>query len=487
MIKNERQYRVTKAQARKFEEALARLTDAPPDERLHSRIRQAQLDAVRGQLEQLRAELVEYEALRSGAAPSLEWREVSALGSLLIKARIAAGLTQRHLAERLGLKEQQIQRYEATGYATASLSRLAAVCEALAVDVRGAIAVPESRVSFATLLQRLRTAGLDPRFVRTRLLPAEVEKVVPSERNGPSGMATQRLAATLQRIYGWEPTALLRERAPTVDPRPLAAARFKLPARVNEPRLAAYTVYAHYLALVVLHATPKPSSVPPKDTGVVRKQVISTYGSLTLGHALRYVWALGIPVLPLADPGTFHGALWRAGGRNIIVLKQATRSQARWLFDLLHELYHAGEEPEAPDRSVLEMEAVSEVRGTAFSEVEQRASQFAGDVLLDGRADELARLCVEEAQGSVERLKGVVPRAAAREGVAPDALANYLAYRLSLQGINWWGTATNLQPAGTDPWAITRDVLLAEIDVSTLADDDRELLELALTEGQEAR
>jgi hypothetical protein len=117
-----------------------------------------------------------------------------------------------------------------------------------------------------------------------------------------------------------------------------------------------------------------------------------------------------------------------------------------------------------------------------LSEVEQRASQFAGDVLLDGRADEVARLCVEEAQGSVERLKGVVARVAARESVALDALANYLAYRLSLQGINWWGTASNLQPEGGDPWAIARDVLLAEIDVSTLADEDRELLQRALVE-----
>ncbi len=88
MIKNERQYRVTKAQARKFEDALARLSAAAPDERIHPRIRQAQLDAVRSQLEQLRSELAEYEALRSGVSPNLEWRDVSALGNLLIKARI---------------------------------------------------------------------------------------------------------------------------------------------------------------------------------------------------------------------------------------------------------------------------------------------------------------------------------------------------------------------------------------------------------------
>jgi transcriptional regulator with XRE-family HTH domain len=59
----------------------------------------------------------------------------------LIQARIARGLTQRQLAERLGLKEQQIQRYEATGYASASLKRVGAVIQALDLQVHEEIAV----------------------------------------------------------------------------------------------------------------------------------------------------------------------------------------------------------------------------------------------------------------------------------------------------------------------------------------------------------
>ena len=49
----------------------------------------------------------------------------------LIKARIAAGLSQRELAERLELKAQQIQRYEAEGYASASFQRLCEVAHAV--------------------------------------------------------------------------------------------------------------------------------------------------------------------------------------------------------------------------------------------------------------------------------------------------------------------------------------------------------------------
>lgn len=40
------------------------------------------------------------------------------------QGRIAAGLSQKELSERLGLKERQIQRYEATDYASANLTRV---------------------------------------------------------------------------------------------------------------------------------------------------------------------------------------------------------------------------------------------------------------------------------------------------------------------------------------------------------------------------
>ena len=57
------------------------------------------------------------------------------LANGLIKARIAAGLSQRALAQRLNLKEQQIQRYEAERYATASYRRLCEVAHALGIQV----------------------------------------------------------------------------------------------------------------------------------------------------------------------------------------------------------------------------------------------------------------------------------------------------------------------------------------------------------------
>ena len=95
------------------------------------------MDAVSSQLADLEAELREYEAVREGRFRMDELSVVADLPALLIKARIAQGLSQRELADRLGLKEQQIQRYEATDYATAKWSRIREVAGALSMETSG--------------------------------------------------------------------------------------------------------------------------------------------------------------------------------------------------------------------------------------------------------------------------------------------------------------------------------------------------------------
>jgi hypothetical protein len=85
----------------------------------------------------------------------------------------------------------------------------------------------------------------------------------------------------------------------------------------------------------------------------------------------------------------------------------------------------------------------------------------------------------------LQLLKSVLPDIAAREGVPTDSLANYMAFRLSLQGEDWWGTAMNLQRTDEDPWRVARDLLLERADLSRLAETDRELLAQALTDEEE--
>ena len=188
-------------------------------------------------------------------------------------------------------------------------------------------------------------------------------------------------------------------------------------------------------------------------------------------------------MLPLHDPGAFHGACWRSGGRDVIVLKQKNLSLDRWSNDLIHEAYHAGQEPEAEERTVVEAPETSEERRN--DPEEQEATSFSGDVMLDGRAEELAQMCVSVAGGRVARLKAVVPKVASAEGVEVGALANYLAYRLSFSDINWWGAASNLQSTDADPWEVARDQLMKNLNLDQLNDVDRQLLTQALMKQEE--
>jgi DNA-binding Xre family transcriptional regulator len=140
VITNERQYLITKSEAERFAVALAQ-----PEEtlaHLHPRIRQAMREGADSQLEELREQLAEYEALRDGKVSVIELDALHDLPSALIRARIAARLTQKALAERLGIKEQQVQRYEATQYAGVTFERLRSVADALGVRIDQRIFLP---------------------------------------------------------------------------------------------------------------------------------------------------------------------------------------------------------------------------------------------------------------------------------------------------------------------------------------------------------
>lgn len=143
MIKNEREYRITKAQATKFEAALK---DALHLSRATSgrdaRLQQLREDSLRAQLAGLQAQMHEYEALRSGASVEIAAASLAELPRALIQARLARKLSQRGLAELLGLKEQQIQRYEASDYHAASLERLIEIAGALEVTIHVQLMVP---------------------------------------------------------------------------------------------------------------------------------------------------------------------------------------------------------------------------------------------------------------------------------------------------------------------------------------------------------
>src|ERR1700692_2281360 len=141
MIKNERQYRISKAEADKFQGSLEGWEPTPP-EGIDPIIHAAQKSALESQLRDLKRDVAEYEALRSGRQQVLEVESFEDFPDALVRARIAAGLSQKDLGERLGLKEQQIQKYEATSYSGAGVPRRTQVVNALGIRVRKELFLP---------------------------------------------------------------------------------------------------------------------------------------------------------------------------------------------------------------------------------------------------------------------------------------------------------------------------------------------------------
>ena len=135
MIQNRRQYNVTKGQVARLRDALDAAKQAKP--KMPARVYKAMVAGVESQIDELRQQLLEYEELEKATA--LHLRSVVDLPDVLIRARVARGYTQKDLAERLKLKPQQIQKYEATRYSSASLSRLLDVMKALDLDLQATI------------------------------------------------------------------------------------------------------------------------------------------------------------------------------------------------------------------------------------------------------------------------------------------------------------------------------------------------------------
>lgn len=137
MIKNEQQYELTKSSAEGFVKTLQAIREGQGDIKdLHPLLRKAHEDAYTSLLEDLRDDIHEYEALKRGEFPLEELRKVSELPKILIKARIAQGISPKELADRLDLDEQDIQQYEANDYASATLGRISDVAMVLMIYSR---------------------------------------------------------------------------------------------------------------------------------------------------------------------------------------------------------------------------------------------------------------------------------------------------------------------------------------------------------------
>jgi hypothetical protein len=141
MIRNETEYkeaveRVAEEAARlKEERAKLQEMDLTKEE-----IKRA-LDPVRSFHEQLKEEVESYERLKRGEFEEL--RNFEGVGRLLIALRIAKGVSQRDLAERLGSHESQVSRDERNEYHGVTVERANRILEALGVEIRSVVEAVE--------------------------------------------------------------------------------------------------------------------------------------------------------------------------------------------------------------------------------------------------------------------------------------------------------------------------------------------------------
>ena len=95
------------------------------------------LDPMRSFHQQLEEEVQSYERLKRGQFDEL--LNLRGLGPLLVCLRIARGLTQRQLAQRLGVHETQVSRDERNEYHGITLERAARVLEVLGAQMHSRV------------------------------------------------------------------------------------------------------------------------------------------------------------------------------------------------------------------------------------------------------------------------------------------------------------------------------------------------------------
>jgi Zn-dependent peptidase ImmA (M78 family) len=286
----------------------------------------------------------------------------------------------------------------------------------------------------------------------------------------------------LQHVFGWSTNELERTPQLRISAEAMGRPYFKLPGGRKRDYVEAYSAYAFRIACGAAKcAEDIPIRRVPSDQKEARDQLLKL-GPLSLKSIIDWAWGLGIVIIPLRDKAGFNGAFWRIEGRNVIVLKQQTSSVERVMHDALHEVYHASQEPELPTRSVID---AADMTAVATDPEEQEANMFASDVLLGGRANDLAREVADVARSHGPALKGAASKVAQRHGVSVGSLANHLAWVLQQQAtpFNWWGTAQNLQDSHENVLGYASEVAFSRLSPPQEPDLDAELLFHALRMG----
>lgn len=408
------------------------------------------------------------------------------IGVKVKRLREKKGINSKELAERAGITPQTISRIE-QGHTDVSFVTLRKILAAMGYSLKdlanqeAELEMENSQKNFSGLMKRLSYAGVDSNLLTRRIIPERLQVALKSHKLNEPSLLLDEAASYISTIYGWSPNEIWNGPNLMVKPEPAAMAFFKKPTNANENQVKAYSHYAYYLAKVVLRAFPvKNKNRYPESIDEFKEQYFKRNQQIDLAALLDFVWDLGVCVLPLNDSGVFHGACWNIDGRHVVVLKQSTQSHARWIFDLLHELYHVFAHLNIENTSVVEVEELNPFSNNESIE-ELEANSFANQVIFGSRAEEFAEQCVTIAKWDIKNLSKAVVQVAKKGKIREDFLSNYMAFRLSFQGENWWSSAIKMQVTEPNPFNITTDFLKSKIQMQKLSPMDFNLLNTAIT------
>lgn len=453
MIKTDFEYETTNKKLSEFLVTSAEMNESaglPPEKREILRT------ALLGEADGLRSQLEKYDRLKSG---QIDWSvdDVTDLPEKLIEFRIARGTSQGELAEHIGVSEDTIVNMEDELYDGADRELVSKVIASLEISVPST--VNHFLSSGNRTLQLLdKTVG----GVYHLLLPQELRH----DFNEIEGYL--KLHEAFKRVFRDQFEQVLLGQKLNLMP---VAARYKMSQRAKLERVYLQSTYAAHIAEIVSKTIDACSELTTDPIGF-RKNIIDEYGTFSFNSCLNYLWDLGVPVVPLQLKGGFDAACWRFANTNVIVLKQSSTSSAKWLFDLLHEYWHATQAPNMPQRDVVDIDTADE----NDNQEEQAANRFARDVIFNANAESLLQQCNVLAGGKMYKLKRVVEHVAITNDVDVGSLANLVAYEMSSRGRNWWGAAQNLQ-THDDPYADVYAVFKDRINADRISDElDYELL-----------
>lgn len=357
MITNEKQFRSTRSLIDRLRAGLAALETSTD---IHPMFVEAQRSALASQIDELEEDAAQYEALRSGQVRTFAAEGLHELPDILIQARIARGMSQKELADFLGLKEQQIQRYEAERYRSASLDRLAEVAHALNVQIseRG------------ELLGDGQFGGIDP-SAWTGFPIAEMFKRGWFEDFSGSLADARKAADELVPLFfrnanaHWAPSALHRKSV-------------RASGQVHEPAIAAWEARV----LTMADRQPpismfQPESASPDWLKTLVQLSAEPDGPMRVEDHLR---SIGIAlVIEPHLPGTLlDGAALRSARDTAIVAMTLRHDRLdNFWFTLLHEIGHLVLHISGNFTAIFD-----DTESPAETKVETEADQFAQEALL---------------------------------------------------------------------------------------------------------